>query len=261
MSDQRILVFAGTYEGHALAELFSARGWQEKADFCVATDYGTEVLSDIKGLSVIEGRLDRQEMERLLTAGSPEGAYGMVIDATHPYARVVTENLRAACEATGTEYVRLLREAARLDDVSDDSGIVTVGSAGEAASFLMDTEGMILLTTGSKELHCYRALADRVVARVLPSQESLRLCEEAGIPSKHIICMQGPFSRDMNLATIRQYGCAWLVTKNTGKPGGFQDKLSCLEEGCRILVIGRPAEETGLSLEEAAARAEAFYGA
>ena len=73
--------------------------------------------------------------------------------------------------------------------------------------------------------------------------------------------MQGPFSRDMNLATIRQYGCAWLVTKNTGKPGGFQDKLSCLEEGCRILVIGRPAEETGLSLEEAAARAEAFYGA
>lgn len=261
MSDQKILVFAGTYEGRALAERFAARGWQGKADFCVATDYGSEALSDIDGLSVIEGRLDRSAMEELLAGGTAKGTYGLVIDATHPYARVVTENLKAACEATGTEYVRLLREAASLDGTARGSHIVTAGSAEEAAAFLMETEGMILLTTGSKELHRYKALADRVVARVLPSQESLRLCEEAGIPSKHIICMQGPFSREMNLATIRQYGCSWLVTKNTGKPGGFEDKLACLEDGCRILVIGRPAEEEGVSLEEAAARAEAFYGA
>lgn len=261
MSERKILIFAGTYEGHALAERFSERGWQQKADFCVATDYGTEVLADIKGLSVIEGRLDRSDMERMLA----DDTYGMVIDATHPYARVVTENLKAACESTGTEYIRLLREAVPLDGFLEPSGnaasVITVSSAEEAASFLLETEGMILLTTGSKELHCYKALADRVVARVLPSHESLRLCEEAEIPSKHIICMQGPFSREMNLATIRQYGCSWLVTKNTGKPGGFEDKLACLEDGCRIMVIGRPAEEKGVSLEEAEARAEEFYGA
>lgn len=257
MSEQKILVFAGTFEGHALAQLFSERGWQNRADFCVATDYGRETLSDIKGLSVMEGRLDRQAMEQLLA----DDTYGLVIDATHPYARAVTENLQAACGAAGTEYIRLLREEVSLDQVSGDERIVTAASAGEAAAYLKHMEGRILLTTGSKDLHCYRELADRIVARVLPSHESLRLCEEAGIPSKRVICMQGPFSREMNLATIRQYGCGWLVTKNTGKPGGFTDKLACLEAGCRILVIGRPAEEGGVSLKEATARAEAFYGA
>lgn len=257
MSEKKILVFAGTFEGHALAQIFSERGWQNRADFCVATDYGSETLSDVKGLSVIEGRLDRQAMEQLLAGGG----YGLVIDATHPYAKVVTENLQAACRTSGTEYVRLLREEVSLDQVSGGEGIVTAASAEEAVEYLKHTEGMILLTTGSKDLHCYRELADRVVARVLPSRQSLQLCEEAGIPARHVICMQGPFSREMNLATIRQYGCCWLVTKNTGKPGGFADKLACLEAGCRILVIGRPAVERGVSLEEAAARAEAFYGA
>ena len=249
MCEKKILVFAGTFEGHALAQIFSERGWQNRADFCVATDYGSETLSDVDGQPVIEGRLDRLAMEQLLAGGD----YGLVIDATHPYARVVTENLQAACRAVGTEYVRLLREEASLDGISGGEGIVTAASAEEAAKYLKDTEGMILLTTGSKDLHCYRMLADRIVARVLPSQESLRLCEEAGIPAKRIICMQGPFSREMNLATIRQYGCGWLVTKNTGKPGGFADKLACLEAGCRILVIGRPTGEEGISLEEAAA--------
>ena len=91
---KRILVFAGTYEGHQLAKAFAERKWQSSADFCVATDYGSEMLTDIPGLSVLEGRLNLSEMEELMAAGD----YGLVIDATHPYANIVTENIRGACE-------------------------------------------------------------------------------------------------------------------------------------------------------------------
>lgn len=42
---------------------------------------------------------------------------GLVIDATHPYAQVVTENIEAACERTGTAYLRVVRqESQRLEE-------------------------------------------------------------------------------------------------------------------------------------------------
>ena len=235
-----------------MAAYFDRRDWNARADFCVATEYGAEVLEDIKGLSIIEGRLNRTAMGELLKSGG----YGLVIDATHPYARVVTENIRGACEEIGIEYVRLLRR----ESFFEDAAVTAVESAQEAAAYLATRPGRILLTTGSKELSVYRELAERVVARVLPSAESLRLCEEAGIPPKNIICMQGPFSKEMNLATMEQYGCVWLVTKNTGKPGGFEDKAALCREGYKIIVINRPSKESGLSLEETIAKVEAFYG-
>ena len=251
-TSKKILVFAGTFEGHALAKFFDQKHWNLRADFCVATEYGTEVLGDIKGLSIIEGRLDQGQMEVLLKSGQ----YGLVIDATHPYAAGVTENIQSSCREIGIEYIRLLRR----EGFFDDPGVTTVGSVEEAVAFLLKTEGKILLTTGSKELSKYGRLSGRVIARVLPSAESLRLCAEAGIPSKDIICMQGPFTKEMNLATMQQYGCRWLVTKNTGKPGGFDDKAALCREGYKIVVINRPSQEKGLSLEETIEKVEAFYG-
>lgn len=40
------------------------------------------------------GRMDRDEMAALMAQG-----YALVVDATHPYAVEVTENIRAAAEA------------------------------------------------------------------------------------------------------------------------------------------------------------------
>ncbi len=248
---KKILVFAGTFEGHGLAKFFAEKGWLSEADFSVATDYGTETLSDIEGISVLEGRMSPGDMEDRLQ----KGAYAMVIDATHPYAKEVTRNIKGAAEKAEIPYIRLLRETG----TEALEGIDTVESAEEAAAFLKGTEGKILLTTGSKELHWYKDLAGRVIARVLPSEESLRLCAQSGISPKQIICMQGPFTKEMNLATIRQYGCSWLVTKDTGNPGGFADKIACREDGCRILVIRQPEKEQGYSLAEVKERAEAFY--
>lgn len=254
MCKKRILVFAGTYEGHRLADAFAGRGWQNRADFCVATEYGSEVLTDIPGLSVLEGRMDADAMEALMK----RNAYGLVIDATHPYASVVTENIHSACLAQSIPYLRLLRD----EGSTDRDGVVEVDSIEEAVAFLNRTDDRVLLTTGAKELQKYSALkniGERAAARVLPSAESIESCIRAGIAPKHIIAMQGPFTKEMNLATMRQYGCRWLVTKNTGKPGGFNDKLACLEAGYGIIVIGRPSAETGYSFEEVMRKAACYY--
>lgn len=224
------------------------------ADFCVATEYGSEVLSDIPGLSVMEGRLTLSDMKKLLG----DKPYGLVIDATHPYAAVVTGNIRKACESRTIPYVRLLRDAGS----TEYDGITAVASIEEAVELLNRCDDKVLLTTGAKELGKYKGiknLKERVAARVLPSPASLESCREAGIAPKHIIAMQGPFTEKMNLAMMEQYGCTILVTKNTGKAGGFDDKVACLRAGYRLIVIGRPAEETGFSLEEVMRKVVAFY--
>ena len=66
--------------------------------------------------------------------------------------------------------------------------------------------------------------------------------------------MQGPFTLEMNVATMRQYGCKVIVTKDTGKPGGFSDKAECAALGYKVIVVRRPAEETGITVEEAEER-------
>ena len=75
-------------------------------------------------------------------------------------------------------------------------------------------------------------------------QDAKQLCREAGLPGSHILGMQGPFSEEWNRLSIREWNIQVLVTKDSGKRGGFEEKLSAAQkEGIRALIIGRPPEE------------------
>ena len=154
----KLRIFSGTSEGRALCRLLSARGAQ--AEVYVATDYGAAVMEPMDGITVREGRLDAPALTALFDADT------LVVDATHPYAALVSDNLRAACEATGARYERLLRPR------TAGAGVVTVPDTAAAVAWLAEHPGRVLLTTGSKELRAYTALADwreRLFVRVLPS--------------------------------------------------------------------------------------------
>ena len=129
---------------------------------------------------------------------------------------------------------------------------------------LEDTEGNILLTTGSKELYKYcvsERIKHRLYVRVLPSVESLSLCTEQGICGKQVIAMQGPFTAEMNEAIIRQYEIAYLVTKESGVPGGYQEKINAAKRtGVRIFVIGCSDEGEGYSFSEICQKLEDMGG-
>ena len=169
------------------------------------------------------------------------------IDATHPYATEVTKNIQRACERCGVPYRRLLRPESRLS-----TGAVVVGNAGQAAEYLAHREGNILLTTGAKELAAYAALApERLFPRVLPMRTSLEVCEACGIPRRNIVAMQGPFSQELNEAMLRQFSIRYQVTKDGGKTGGFEEKRqAACRTGAQLVVIARPEEADGFSLDE-----------
>lgn len=239
----KLCIFAGTTEGRELVELLSHKPVSVTA--CVATDYGRELIAPAENVTVSTGRLDREDMEALFS----EKRFDLVIDATHPYAPIVTENVFSACEATKTEYLRLVRE-----DNGAPEDAVFVPDTESAAAFLAGTEGNIFLTTGSKELHKYTVipdLAERAYARVLPMDDSLRLCREAGFAPKHIIAMQGPFSREINEAMLKSVSARWMVTKEGGTTGGFDEKIAAAAScGVKCVVIGRPPQLEGKSISQ-----------
>ena len=239
----KICIFGGTTEGRKLAEFLSGQPCDVMV--CVATDYGQTLLPEAEHVSVSARRLPVGEIVSLLT----EHRFDLVIDATHPYAQSITKSIARACRETGTLRWRLLRGAS---GVSPEHTYVETVS--DAAAFLSETEGNILLTTGSKELAGFSQLpgfSERVWARVLPLQSSLDACAQAGLPASHIFAMQGPFSEAMNAAMLRTIGAQYLVTKDGGAPGGFEEKEAAAKNaGARLVVIGRPPEEEGLSLSK-----------
>lgn len=239
----KICVFAGTTEGRELVEFLS--GQPVSVTACVATEYGETLLTPSPNVTISAGRLTERQMISLLQAEK----FDLVVDATHPYANVVTENIAASCGFTGTEYLRLLRFGSSIPEDA-----VFVSDIAEAVSYLNTTEGNILLTTGSKELSRYTAIRnfeERVFARVLPMEDSLRLCRENGVKCSHILAMQGPFSVEMNVAMLKSVDAKYLVTKDSGSAGGFDEKIAATRAaGVRLVVIGRPPQRDGLDLAD-----------
>ncbi len=253
----KILIFGGTVEAHRLSDTLCDRGMEHTV--CVATQYGEQVLEDREVRTVLTGRLDIQDMSDLMR----RDGFGIVIDATHPYATQVSANIAQAAELAGVELYRLLRPCDEHTDASSsfekNADIFEYDDIHVMAKALRTEEGNILLTTGSKELNAFTdtfgaQAKERVYVRIIPGTESLKLCEEAGIPMSHVIAMQGPFTKEMNKAIIGQYNIRHLVSKESGSAGGFDEKKEAAGEcGIRLHLLKRPSENKsvrGLGYDE-----------
>lgn len=241
----KVIVFAGTTEGREIAEFLDRKGIP--AHICVATEYGEQLLQGGQNLEISHERLSAEEMELLIKEKKCE----MVIDATHPYAAEVTINIKKACEAAEVSYIRVLRENQENQNSGD---CLYADSVEDAVALLEHTKGNILATTGSKEAAKYTALTDyenRVFLRVLSLPDVVKQCKDLGFQGKNLICMQGPFSEELNIAMLRQWNCKYLVTKMSGATGGFQEKIDAARTcGCIPVIIGRPLKESGMSVNK-----------
>ncbi|MDR0344607.1 MAG: precorrin-6A reductase, partial [Nocardiopsaceae bacterium] len=209
--NRKILIFGGASEGRIIAAALSGAG--HDVTLSVATEYGREA-ADAAGAEVLAGRLGGGEMADYIKGGRFE----CVIDATHPYATVATQNVRLACSAAGTEYLRIFRPEA-----AGYPGAVYVPDAEAAAEALGVNGDKALLTIGSKGLEPFTRISGyekKLYIRILPMAESLEKAYRLGFRGSNIICMQGPFDFDMNVATLKMTGARCLVTKEAGDAGG-----------------------------------------
>ncbi|WP_281085955.1 precorrin-6A/cobalt-precorrin-6A reductase [Eubacterium ruminantium] len=272
-----ILIFGGTTEGRVLSKkLAEKKKAEDSITVCVASDYGEKMMNNIP-VNIHVGRLDKDQMIQFIE----DGNYETIIDATHPFATEVTENIKASCKECDRRYIRLKRDeekvsgqesdnilycnscidaAEKLEALTRDSS--DVGNSCDVGNKLrmltkdsIDAEEKrknVLLTTGSKELQCFVDSVDvkKLYVRVIPSDESINKALSSGISEDHIIAMMGPFSEETNIEHIQKYEIKYLVTKESGSGSGFHNKISAAsKEGVTVLVIRRP-DDNGYSISE-----------
>ena len=192
-----ILVLGGTSEARTLAAELRAAG--HDVLLSAATEYGARLAAP-SGVDVRSGALDEEELAQLV-----EDAVA-VVDATHPFAELISDGAARACVRAGRPYLRVRRPSGELS-----AAVVRAADAAEAARLavelaLVSASGadderrprVIFLTVGSKTVATYARAAHgagvRLVARVLPTQEALAACAGAGLEPRDIVAMQGPAS-------------------------------------------------------------------
>ncbi len=227
-----IHILGGTSDALALCRILTRRG--VPYSLSVATATGEALAEDVGGGRQV-GRLDIDGMAEWLRCAH------RVIDASHPYAEQASRTLAEACRQRGVPLTRYERP-------SDIDAIVhpclfPVDSIEQACGRAGQFGPRVLLTTGSKQLADYVRLlpGKTLIARVLPLSDILAQCEALGLGVNQILAMTGPFSAELNLALYRRYRPDVMITKESGREGGYIDKVRpCLEENIPCVVLRRP---------------------
>lgn len=260
----KVLIFGGTTEGRVLSDTLRKAGVPHEVS--VATEYGRQIELGSGEKDILTGRLSKEKIAELLNSGE----YGVVVDATHPFAIKASAEIKGACKEAGKEYLRLSRDTSH--GAFEKDAITYVDNMREAGQTLKSISGNILLLTGSKDLaEIVPEIGDngRVYVRVLPSIDSISLCEKAGLSGKHIIAMQGPFSAAMNKALIKELDARVILTKESGVTGGYYEKLEAADDcGTKVVVVRNPEShgkseeeiQEHLSMEEVLSRLGEIYG-
>jgi precorrin-6A/cobalt-precorrin-6A reductase len=244
-----ILLIGGTSETAPLALGMARAGCavlvSTATDVPLAT--GDHPLIARRSGPLVERRMVELIREKGITA---------IVDAAHPYAASVHDTIsRVAVHLAIPCFV--FRRPAELDaEVGYPEGITVAENHAEAAACAFAEGRPVLLTTGSRNLIPYAAEARRtgifLAVRVLDSPESLAACRDAGIPEGAIISARGPFSVDENIAVIHQFNIGAIVTKESGRAGGFSEKVAAARmSGCRLIVIRRPSVPAAASVFDA----------
>lgn len=232
------LVLGGTAEAmEASSELLPG-----SKDFYIstATEYGYELFRESFGERVFLKRFSEDSLGSFIK----EKNVDTVIDCTHPYARIITATALKVCGEVGVEYISRVRDT-ELSEDTDYEKVISVSSMKEA----VDRIRLLgikrpLFTTGSKDLSFAESLTgSELYVRVLPYEDSIKLCMGAGIRRSNIIAMHGPFSRELNIGIMKQFGIDCMVTRKSGSAGGFNEKIRAAEECGIWCVVIKKAKE------------------
>jgi len=132
-----------------------------------------------------------------------------LIDATHPYAGIISANAANAAEKTGVKLLALRRPP--WTKVAGDNWIEVASVAGAVAA-LGKTPRRVFLTLRRQELKPFTAAPQHVylVRSVDPVDPPL------AVPQATYITARGPFTESDDRALLESHGIEMIVAKNSG---------------------------------------------
>lgn len=199
----------------------------------VATDYGYKLFSEkYPHLKVIKTRFTEDALCDFLELNN----ITLVVDTTHPYAVEITKTAINVCSVLNIRYLDKMRTMAYEHSYEKMSFHV---SWRDALEYIQKNNLLpALFTIGSKHLHEFKPVLNNSVVRVLDSEDSVNTALELGVVKDRIIAAKGPFSHEENLNAVIKASAKCIVSKMSGKKGGFSEKVSAAQSaGIEIVVI------------------------
>jgi precorrin-6A/cobalt-precorrin-6A reductase len=220
----KILILGGTAEARELANRLVALGHEVTTSLAGRTQeprlpQGGLRMGKFGGIPGLSAYLRAAGIERL-------------VDATHPYAGMISVNAVAAAQATGIPLVRYMRPSWE-QQIGDNWTIVETST--EAAAALPHNSD-VLLTTGHTGLEHFLERDD--------CQFIVRTIEAPAIElPRHARLLQArpPYSLDSELALMQRENITHLVTKNSGGPQTASKLEAARRLGVNVIMIARPA--------------------
>jgi precorrin-6A/cobalt-precorrin-6A reductase len=223
----RVLVLGGTSEARQLCEQLARR-----KDVAVTVSLAGRTLAParqavpvrIGGFGGASGLAEYLLAERV----------DLLIDATHPYAAIISAHAAEAARSTGVPLLALRRAAWQR---SAFDRWIEVADVHEAVRVLGDTPRRVFLALGRNELAPFEESPQHfyLIRSVDPVSPPFAL------PQAHYITARGPFGEADERALLTAHRVDAVVAKNSGGEATY-GKIAAARELCiDVVMLRRPA--------------------
>ncbi len=223
-----ILIFGGTTEGRIAAEVCdkAAKGYlyaTKGEDQRLVTSYAEQIF----------GAMELFDIEKVITSRNIE----LIIDAAHPYAAVLHENIAQAAKRSSIPTIRF--ERFRCE--TNYQKLKYFDSLQEVAEHIKSKDiHDVLALTGVKSAAIFAPIAKshNLTLRIMDREESQQLIERVGFPIENIIYYE--IGSNDNYNVDQKIGA--IITKESGDSGGYGEKIRLAESlDTQIFVVKRGA--------------------
>jgi len=239
----KILILGGTAEARELANRLVAKGH----------DVTTSLAGRTSDPKLPEGNIRMGKFGGIPGLAAYMRVVGTerLVDATHPYAGLISVNAVAAAQVTGIALVRYMRPPWQQQEGDD---WLTLNTAAEAAAAL-PANADVLLTTGHMGLEAFMERDDcQFVVRVI-EPPAFELPRHASL-----LLARPPYELSGELQLMEREGITHLITKNSGG-GQTSAKLEAARRlGVKVIMIARPAYGPALEVSDLDAAVAAVEG-
>jgi precorrin-6A/cobalt-precorrin-6A reductase len=227
----RVLILGGTTEARLLGERLAKRGGLDvmlSLAGRTASPVPHAVPVRVGGFGGAGGLVDYIAKERI----------DALIDATHPYANMISENAHAAATQTGVLFVALRR--APWTPVAGDRW-VEVNDIGASVRALGKAARRVFVTIGRNALAAFADAPQHfyLIRSVDPVDPPLPL------PNASYLTERGPFSEGHDRALMTEHRIDVVVTKNSGGAAAYSKIAAARALGIEVIIVRRPRPADG----------------
>ena len=235
----KIFLLGGTKDSTNIIE-FVKENYESYILTTTTTEYGARLARESGSDSTIARPLLKDEIIDIIKREN----FDILIDATHPFAKHITQTSASIAKELKMPYIRFERPITNLENM--DTSHIHYADSFDDAGKLIEKEfgkGNVLHFAGANTMEdiLKYVSVERFYPRILKVESSIEKCENLGIDPSHIIPMTGAASLEENIELIEKYDARVMITKESGDIGGVVEKIDAAnQKDVAVVMIQRP---------------------